>query len=331
MDFLPKSYIFIKKPLRENGQALLLILLVMSVVLTVVLSIVARSVTDVGISKSQDSSIRAFSAAEAGIERAIIGNVVSGTTYDLTESGASFTPVIATMRSTQNPDGTWGFNYPSNLSAGESATFWFVSHTVDANGEEKITCQGGLPCYKPADWVSICWGENLTPQDNVTTPAIEVEFYYDSNVPYRWDVSNDFSGIRVARATSDPYSIRRTNNGFSTITPNGCNMLGKTYAFRRRIYLIPGGGANDEKLEIPNWSSLTNGALIMVRVRMLYNTDKAHPVGIITQANTPAQGVLIESTGVSLDSYRKLSVFQGYAEPPFAFDSTIFSGGGISK
>jgi hypothetical protein len=325
-------YLPVNKSLKESGQALLIILLVMSIVLTVVLSIIARSVTDIGISKYQDSSIRAFSAAEAGVERAIIGTVTSGTTYNMTEGGASFTPVITTMRSTVLPDGTYGFNYPTDLSAGESATFWLVSHIVDANGEEKITCQSGPTCPKPP-WVKICWGENGTPINN-NTPAIEVEFYYDRTTTGSpiWDTTpNNFSAINIARAASDPYQTRPVSSGFADVTPGGCQMLDKTYAFARRIFLNPGGGPNDEKLGIPNWPSLANGSFIMIRVRMFFNTDKAHPVGIITPQNPPAQGALIESTGVSVDSYRKLSFFQGYPELPFAFDSAIFSSGNISK
>ena len=58
---------------KQSGQALLIILLVMAVGLTVALAIVSRSVTDIRISRQEEESARAFSAAEAGIEQALIG------------------------------------------------------------------------------------------------------------------------------------------------------------------------------------------------------------------------------------------------------------------
>ena len=63
---------------RQKGQALLLVLLVMSLVLTLVLSSVSKSVTDVEISKYEDNAIRAFDAAQAGIEKGMVGDITSG-------------------------------------------------------------------------------------------------------------------------------------------------------------------------------------------------------------------------------------------------------------
>jgi len=52
----------------QSGQVALIIILLMAVVGTVALSVVSRSVTDVSLSKQEENKIRAFSAAEAGIE-----------------------------------------------------------------------------------------------------------------------------------------------------------------------------------------------------------------------------------------------------------------------
>jgi hypothetical protein len=322
---------------RVRGQALLVVLLGMSVALSVVLSIVARTVTDIGISKSQDESIRAFNAAEAGVEEAIIGSVSSGDTYTLSESGAEYTPVLTTKASTELSDGTWEFDYPTNLSAGESASFWFVKHITDPDtNEEKLTCQGDPKCPQKPTWITICWGEYGTNPSYNTTPAIEVEVYYNSTtgIPLIWDTNGDFSAIRVARTASDPYTSRATASNFEGLSPaSQCqySYMTKKYAFARRIFLSSGGGGNDAKVDVPNWNSMDRGSFIVARVRIFFNTDKAQPVGIITQATLPAQGVLIESTGVSGETYRKLNLFQGYAEPPFAFNSAVFSGTDISK
>jgi Tfp pilus assembly protein PilX len=59
-----------KKP-SEKGQMLLIVVLIMVVALTVGLSIAARSLVNLKIATDDENSQRAFSAAEAGIERLI--------------------------------------------------------------------------------------------------------------------------------------------------------------------------------------------------------------------------------------------------------------------
>jgi len=56
---------------KSSGQALLIILLVLSVALTTGLALVARTITDISISEKETASSKAFEAAEAGIEEAL--------------------------------------------------------------------------------------------------------------------------------------------------------------------------------------------------------------------------------------------------------------------
>lgn len=66
----------------KRGQALIGVLLVLTVVMTVVLSIASRSTTDVSVSTAQEEGARALTAAEAGIEAELGGidspNATSG-------------------------------------------------------------------------------------------------------------------------------------------------------------------------------------------------------------------------------------------------------------
>ncbi|MBP9719293.1 MAG: hypothetical protein KBD46_02395 [Candidatus Levybacteria bacterium] len=57
----------------QKGQVLLIVVLVMVVALTAGLSIASRSITNLRITSDDENSQRAFSAAEAGIERAVKG------------------------------------------------------------------------------------------------------------------------------------------------------------------------------------------------------------------------------------------------------------------
>ena len=58
----------------QKGQVLLVVVLVMVVALTVGLSLASRSITNLRITSDDENSQRAFSAAEAGVERAVKGN-----------------------------------------------------------------------------------------------------------------------------------------------------------------------------------------------------------------------------------------------------------------
>ena len=71
----------------QSGQVLLIVVLIMVTVLTVGLSLATRTITNLRVSQEEENSERAFSAAEAGIERSLVtrsqtsGTFSNGTTY----------------------------------------------------------------------------------------------------------------------------------------------------------------------------------------------------------------------------------------------------------
>lgn len=76
----------------ESGQIGIVLLLITVVLVTISLSIVTRSVTDVSLSKREEDSQRAFSAAEAGIEDALrqdLSSIVGSHTIPVTSGGVS--------------------------------------------------------------------------------------------------------------------------------------------------------------------------------------------------------------------------------------------------
>ena len=166
---------------RQSGQALLLILLVLAVVLTMVLSSVSKSVTDVGISEYEDDSIRAFDAAQAGIENIVVGQASSGETVSL-DNDTSFTATSGNLQRSGN-----FIRYPVELFSGESALFWFVDHQyIDSNGDGEndeyvIRCpDGDCTTGKIPSQLVICWGGVGTATDVSETPAVYAEFYYST-------------------------------------------------------------------------------------------------------------------------------------------------------
>ena len=302
-------------------------LLVMSLVLTLVLSSVSRSVTDVGISTSEDSSIRAFDAAQAGIERMVIQEATPGAQYQL-GNNASYTVNTGVAQGTGN-----FYKYPLNLMSGESAIFSFVDYDV-VDGDYVPVCNGGGSCQIPNN-IRICWGSPDTPTSSDTTPALFMEFYYNSDPDVahaqKWENMFDLSDIKVATISADPYAGRSPPNHFTPLfmdASDNCNPNNASWAFnsaysiRSNDNLFPGfpGGFDVHY----------NGALLFVRITMLYN-DIPQPLGMKSASPLPIQGSAISSVGQSGDTFRKLILFQGYPEIPVEFGNSLFSKSDLTK
>lgn len=307
---------------RVSGQALLIVLLVMSVVLTVVLSTVSRSVSDVAITGLEENALRAFSAAEAGIEQSLLDQVVIPATVgypDSADLSVSYTRIVS------EPSETTGrFEYPKEIVSGETATFWLVSHSANAG---RLTCSGGVPCFvgSAASQLRFCWGNGSTEDVDVSKrPAIEVMFYYDDGNPVQSVVSpNNFTNVKVARATFDSNSASHNNNFGNQVNSGNCQIGSRNFLYR--------SGAAIPASVITACNGRV-GCLLMAKVRTYYNSTPI-PVGIVTEAGNALapQGFRIESTGVAGDATRQVNVIQVYPELPDIFDAAIFSLKNITK
>lgn len=297
-----------KLPNNSSGQALLLVLLSMAVVLTIVLSILARSTVDIGISSRSEESVRAFSAAEAGIEQRLVAGIYgpfSGPPGDSTFSGDV----------TSFSSGVDQFVLPLNLYSGESAIVWFVSHDTAGN----LTCADGK-CFWGND-IQVCWGEkDRTYSDANKIPAIELSVVYLTS-------PGDYTKAQIGRAVFDPYATRRSSNSFLPDNGGDCTIGNKAFAFNKTISFGAGG------FEIsPSTVYTSVNGLQLARISLLYNTDMGEPVAVkVTGGILPAQGVTIDSSGVSGTSTRKVEVIRGFKELPGIFEPVVFAGGGITK
>jgi hypothetical protein len=297
--------IFPKK--NSSGQALLLVLLSMAVILTIVLSILSRSITDVAVTTRSEESLRAFSAAEAGVERALI----AGSDIGSTELGdAEFSADVSSFG-----EGSQDISYPIKILSGESVNLWFVAHNAD---KEKV-CTAEFPCFT-GNTVKVCWGESGTGSSEDTTPAVEVSFFYAST-------PGDYSTTQIARAVYDPNATRRSTNNFAATDLGTCSAGGTTYEFQKTIDI--------SSLGVPAGSYSVENGLQYAKVRMLYNSSTKHGVGFDVNfagnSLLPAQGVNIASLGTSGEANRRIEVFRAYAEVPPIFDAAAFSSGGIVK
>ena len=204
----------LRKKKYSSGQALLIILLTLTVVLTVVLSVVSRSITDISVTTYQEDAQRAFDAAEAGIERVLLtGSDQSDSLGDAEFDAKLSFPLPQSDQAVS----------PSDVLAGESATFWFVSQ--DASGD--LFCSGD--CLTASRFRRICWGQPGTSLD-AYTPAIEISVYYDEAAPQAVS-SGDFSQVKIARRAYDPNSGRLGSNNFRSASSCGTPLAGRDFAF----------------------------------------------------------------------------------------------------
>lgn len=292
----------------ESGQAIVLVLLSLSVVLTVVLFALSRSVGNIATTTQQSDSVRAFSAAEAGVENALItGAGTNGNSVSI--GNASYNVQVISQ-------GVTSYNYNPPLSSGETLTLWFVSH--DADG--KLVCNAQKPCYTGPS-LNVYWGASGTAANLAITPAIEITVYYATD-PTAVLAGTSYGSVQVARATFDPNTVRQSSNYFSAAGA-GATVDGKSYAFGRTI----------------NWSdistSINSSGLLFAKVRMLYNSV-AQPVGFTVGAGTlPSQGLEIVSQGTvnsgTTTSNRSVYVFQSWADFPFSGFSLYYPNGVVSQ
>lgn len=300
----------------QRGQALLIVLLGMAVVMVMSLSVISRSVTDISITSKDEDALRAFSAAEAGVEQAIIGGALSGDFNNSSTYTASITEYFS---------GGSTYYYPDELLAGESATIWFVDHDDEGNlscdGEDDVcTADSNLQ-------FNVCFGEAGTSAGE-TSPAVEVTVFYDANYTGESNATKPsaqiFSGVNVARAVYDPFNLRRSDNNFIS-TENGCDTLAD-YAFPFRT------GNIFSDMGINNTCLSSEGCLLFATIKMLYN-DSPHPIGayLTEGVNFSSQGDEIESVGTSNESTRKLEVIKTYQSPLSIFEAGVYSPNDIEK
>lgn len=172
--------------LPKSGQALLIILLIMAVALTIGLSVISRSITDIRISQQTEEAARAYSAAEAGIEEALITGTSNLNPVPF-ETGATYQTAVAGFG-----EGTQ-FVFPQELAVNEIYTLYLATYTPANNPPF------GTPYYT-ANNINLCWdGDNA---------AVEVSLYYDA------------AGYKVARWAVDPQTGR--SPGFDSPDIGGC-------------------------------------------------------------------------------------------------------------
>lgn len=290
--------------MKQKGQMILMLILIMTVALAIGLSIVQKSLVDVSTSSKVEQSSRAFSAAEAGIEKALRDDA---TIQNFDENSSKITVIEDTrfprLDVTKQQE---ALEYPP-LAKEDVAQVWLADPA--ANLPDCISPPPpALPfvCYKH-NQLDIYWG-NPAATDNA---ALEITLIWYDGTKYTTENSKWFFDPDVTRSRSNGFNNSATCLGY----PVGSN----TYKCKIRL----------------NFTDEQVAGLMLIRARLLYNSSSqpfaVQAVNICAGCSIPSQSRKITSTGVAGETQRKVQVFQLYKVVPPYFDYAIFSAGEISK
>lgn len=290
---------------KERGQTVLILILVMTVALAIGISVIQRSLSDLSTSSKVEQSSRAYSAAEAGIEKAIQSDQVNAPITPSLDLGNS--SKFQDAQTTRIPVPNQALEYPP-LAKEELAQVWLANPDTLAK------------YYNQPD-MDIYWGNPGVSDSD--TPAIEITIIYETSTGtyqskrYFYDLLANERGNGFDASVSCPSDAIQTSS-----SPT----VAKTFLCKKRIVV--------DSTVLENLSKL-----ILLRARLLYNsTSQAFAVqplrvncAVPTDCSLPPQARLFTSTGVSGETQRKVQVFRLDKVVPPYFDYAIFSAGEINK
>lgn len=185
-----------KRQKTQRGQILLVTILVLTVATTVALSLIGRTTLDLSMSNQLEDSTRAFNAAEAGIESALL-NLTTQLNVAIAE-GVSYS---VNVNSIGGSSGVYQSSYAT--SRGTAETIWLVPHDDDTGDIIDTT-----PFYT-APTLEVCWART-------NTPALVIGILYRDGTD---------SLYKMARAAVDPNAATNANQfSLPTASDNGCGL-----------------------------------------------------------------------------------------------------------
>ena len=292
---------------KQDGQIIIILLLLMLVGLSIILAYTQRSVSDVTTSTQAEQSTRAFSAAEAGIAKALSSPLPVGTTIPF--SNDSKAQITGSGLLPYTGSGV-AIEYPK-IGRETTAHFWLVDPSV----------AGAPGAYYNTANLNLYYGNAAT----TDKPAVEVSIVMLNN-------NNFYTYIVYYDSDSSRSGLGAGKNGFTTsscINPTlGSTILGSNRQFHclQSIGPIPklGGGAGD-------CTPANSCILILARVRFLYINEN-HSLAIApVGSNLPPQVQIYNATGTSGQSQKRLQAFRVKDVVLPWFDFAIFSTNEIRK
>ena len=281
----------------QKGQIVVILLMLMLVALSIGLAVTQKSITDVTTSTQGEQSSRAFSAAEAGIEKALTGTVTPGTSIPL--SNDSVAKVDGSDLLPKSGSGA-GIEYPP-IGRETSAQFWMTNPKNPADYYDKPSFDLYFGNEKTTDKPAV---ELKLIVQNTGTGIFDTKVYYfDSNATRV--LSNRFTPIPGCFSETMPVGILGNNHKFFC----------KTTVDFTGTPDCPGG----------------NCRLILARARFLYSNDN-HKLAIAPIGDDfPPQVQIYNATGTSGRSEKQIQAFKVIDAVPAWFDFSVFSVNEIRK
>jgi hypothetical protein len=271
----------------EVGQVLLIVILVVIVASTIGLSLVSRSITSLRSSTEEAQSQKALSAAEAGIERTVQGNLPAAVNTVLGNNSKYFTIVSSSL----------SFSFQVNggnfISKDEGADVWFVNHNSSGDPDYSTAVAFG-------NYLHLYWGSPTEICGTSNPPAAIQAIVVTKN--------KSTGEIKSYRYAYD--SCSRGNN----FTPSDAGNFADTeHGITGIAY---GNRTRETGTNIDLAKNISD--IVLVRVIPIYK-DTIIGVYACSRAKTnctslPLQGYQIDSTGISGDATRKIRVFKGWPQ-----------------
>ena len=196
----------------QKGQMLLVVILVMTVVLTVGLSVATRAITNTRIANEEESSKRAFSAAEAGLERSLQsgsntnGTFTNNTSYQTSVGGLTGLEIL--------------LNNGAAVLKDDAADLWLSTYPTYTN-----PWTGTLTVYWGTS-SDVCVGN---PESSNSLAALEIVF-----------LTGTKNNPSVTHYMVDPCNPRATLNKFEFISGGSGTVNGKQFAYSKTIVVASG-------------------------------------------------------------------------------------------
>jgi Tfp pilus assembly protein PilX len=292
---------------QQSGQVIILLLLLMLVGLSVGLALTQRSVNDVTTSTQVEQSSRAFSAAEAGLEKALNGSFFqtgSGTIPLNNDSTAQ----ISQSNYLPQTNSTAAIEYPP-IGRETTAQFWFV---------DPFAAPPPIAYYDGSQ-VNLYYGNENTTDKPAVEMAVVTERggnFYTKNYYYDSDST---------RAASNRFAVT-PSCGSATVSEG---ILGSNHKF----YCAQTVNIMDGSLPTNACVVGNNCRIILARVRFLYINENHNlalqPIG--PGIKFPPQVQIYNSVGTSGQSQKQVQAFKVKDVVPPWFDYAIFSVNEIRK
>ncbi len=308
--------------IKDSGQAVVMLILIMTVALAIGLSIVQKSLFDVTTSSKVEQSSRAFSAAEAGVEKALSENTPDKTAFT-PGNNSSISDLSKKLKPEVSVSGRQEVLELPGLRREEIGQVWLANFTTSVSANDPRP-----PIQYTQSSLDIYWGNpDAKKTDGNSTDYVALELtlvYY--GLPAFGELTDPATPeYRSHKWYLDNAAAGRSNNGFTpvptcnTYTPGTNNVK---YNCRSTISSLPTG---------PTTYS------ILLRIRLLYN-EKPQPFAVqaVTSCGSfacwlPPQETIIDSVGSAGETQRRVNVSLLYGVVPSYFDYAIFSAGDITK